>query len=118
MTLIQFLLARITEDEEVANNAICGCGGPACTVNNGWYDHSEAEARLEEDGPARHVVRFSPSRVLAECKAKREIVATAVGYGAEYPDFEGGYQTGYEEAAGDLAEVYSDHPDFDPVWKV
>lgn len=49
MTLTEFLLARIAEDEDVA--------------------------QMASPGPWK--VRYSPARVLAECEAKREIVMCA-----------------------------------------
>lgn len=99
LTLTEFLLARIAEDEAIARGATPGpwrweeesieawpmadqsllsdgvpldeWGGSA-TVLRGWgYDASGIEAT---DADRAHIARFNPARVLAESEAKRRIV--------------------------------------------
>ena len=89
--LIDFLDARIAEDEAVARKG------------------------LEMEGTAGPVVGwFNPGRVLSECAAKRAIlgnvplvtdVATAIGGTSEY-------------VLMSLAAVYKDHPDYQEGWAV
>ncbi len=80
MTITEFLLARIAEDEAVA---------------------------LAANGPSVHAARHDPTRVLAECAAKRAIIEQA-----ERSD-SGWWESIYVAI---LAAVYADHPDYDPSW--
>jgi hypothetical protein len=121
--LTEFLLARIAEDEELARGAhydgqrwyseeefvgrypdCCDCG---CEVMMG------ANRKIE----AAHVANWDPARVLAECAAKRAIVALHRPDDLESSD-RGMYF--YAEGAGDavkaLAAVYKDHPDYQSEW--
>lgn len=136
MTLTEFLLARIAEDEQLARDSICPCGGPACTIETGWYHEDELTARLGDDGePARqavHVLRWSPSRVLAECEAKRRIVEMYEGAMTasaqieklgDSPDGElmlaisRAAAVAVEAAVKLAAEPHADHPDYRDEWK-
>jgi len=63
MTLIEFLLARIAEDEVVAR----AC--PRTEMRIGTID------RRGDHALVAHVARWEPTRVLAECESKRLIVA-------------------------------------------
>jgi hypothetical protein len=126
MMLVEFLLARIDEDEKGARLAICQCGGSACTVESGWYDTQELVARLDDIDSAAHVAQWGPARVLAECEAKRRIVAghpSEEYFGDLYCNVCG---SGSELGPGDdwpcptlcaLALPYADHPDYDPTWR-
>jgi hypothetical protein len=128
LTLTEFLLARIAEDEQVARlawperweqdgdrNAVqtaetglrggyeglhMGVANMAMTV--GSY---RSEARN-----AAHVARHDPARVLAECEAKRRIVEREVN---------AANQTTYRRlfTLQDRAAVYADHPDYREEWR-
>lgn len=83
MTITEFLLARLADDEQRARDAICQCGGPVCTPDLGFYREDELNARLndnyDEENPqpaaaTPHILAWSPARVLAECQAKRAII--------------------------------------------
>lgn len=97
ITLADFLLARIAEDESYARNeAILRDGDP-------YYD----------DEAGDYERRFVPARVLAECDAKRRIVEWAKenDHGFERP-----------RPVGDvvlelLALPYADHSDYQQEWK-
>ena len=117
--LAEFLLARIAEDETDARSAV---GSDGTTT--------------------QHVARWNPARVLAECGAKRRIIAAHQTYGEvydaadmTYPHAAGSCVTcgfgdtweAVEYGSGDdypcptlrfLAAPYSDHPDFDEAWRV
>lgn len=95
-TITEFLEARIAEDEFDANRELL------------W-------------GTTQTLTRMN-ARVLAECAAKRAIIAMA-------PDDEGYVKVGDWESCSDscppiiadaairaLAAVYKDHPDYDPEW--
>ncbi|MBD8079688.1 hypothetical protein IF651_11535 [Cellulosimicrobium arenosum] len=97
MTLTQFLLARIADDEAAADSPV----GSAGTF-------------------------WSPARVRAECAAKRRIVTLAyeaTGYDMTV-DLERESDSRTEsgvEFVGDrilraLATPYADHPDYEPRW--
>ena len=90
MTIAEFLLARIAEDEEwvrhpdwcraVADDQACDCDGPA--------------------------------RVLAECEAKRRIVEREPLWN-DPPEV----RELYDDTLRDLAAIYADHPDYDEEWR-
>lgn len=98
MTLTKFLLARIAEDEE---------------------------ERYTAADPDRSP--FTPARVLAECEAKRRIVALYLGFweiakniGLDDPDAANvarNMYAGLYEALRALAVVYADHPDYRDEWR-
>ena len=102
MTLTEFLLARIAEDEEQARmaSALSWVTCPEC-----GYD---------------------PSRVLAECEAKRRIVEHAQQWaGTLHKTPEGwtpeactAYRMAMEWAVQHLALPFADHPDYrDDEWR-
>lgn len=129
MTIVEFLLARIAEDEAVASAAT---GGPwrydptkVNSVDGGEAVFAGPEGlsaiTIASTGPAddqasmddgRHIARYDPTRVLAECAAKRRIATM----------FAGDSHAGPTLAAPGLlvctvlATVYADHPDYDPAW--
>ena len=125
MTLTEFLLARIAEDETVAEAAAAHAPGGEWRA----YDPDEGTERAGRFGcvvtggmhptawpqHAAHIARHDPARVLAECEAKRRIVAdyahltTVPGHGAMAS------HSGW--ILRQLAAVYCDHPDYLPEWK-
>jgi phytoene/squalene synthetase len=132
--LVRFLLARIGEDEEVARAATPGPWfangamnensqvGTGMGVVGKARDFPGEDRRgdvvsvgVEDDGgawwpDAQHIARHDPARVLAECDAKRRIVAEAdAGHG--------GYPDGVYFAVRALALPYADHPDYRPEWR-
>ena len=91
LTLTDFLLARIAEDEATARYEL----------GDLMADRPDVYSAL---GGA------DPARVLAECEAKRRIVDAAcldVWEGHPLSD----------SALMALAAVYADHPDFDESWR-
>lgn len=74
LTIADFLLARIAEDEATARAGISGQADP----ENGWgYEGSALTPHvgiIHEPLQAAHITRWHPARVLAECAAKRQIV--------------------------------------------
>ena len=92
MTITDFLMARLYEDEAEALEA------------NWKFGLVSAPKEV-----APHIARHDPARVLREVEAKRKIVRdVACGF----------YDSDYDEAVEHLAAVYSDHPDYDPDWAV
>jgi hypothetical protein len=135
VTLTEFLLARIAEDEAMARAAVGEHRSEAWHL--GDYDEtvlcfppSSAEKiawNLENFGPERaaeherwggfttdpdtapHIVRHDPARTLAECEAKWAIVAAAEEFGM----WRGGMA---DVVLCELATVYADHPDYQNEW--
>lgn len=147
MTLTEFLLARIAEDEAVARAAVL----PA---HDGYKPHGElARWRYREDeeveydwddpGPyhdvirvtndsegltpavrkncGTHIARFDPERILVECEAKRRIVEDFEILHADYrsmPDpTTEARRFQAQIAQARMAAVYADHPDYRDEWK-
>jgi hypothetical protein len=103
MTLTDFLLARIAEDEEAARQ---------------WED--------EHSGLFPSLVY--PERVLAECEAKRRLVRTHETHCVGYHDWplvgvhleradRAGVDVGLWHALRLVALPYADHPDYDEAWR-
>jgi hypothetical protein len=113
VTLTEFLLARIAEDEAVALEAR---DAPRPSYATAWYTGAEVPLPLG----IGLIKTMSPARVLAECEAKRRIVGDFTGerLDADYNDCG-------DECVGNalhwvlraLALPYADHPDYDPAWR-
>lgn len=130
--LVEFLLARVAEDEAVAR---------AATVTPWWYDPSkfnsvdhEESVFAGERGPgaitvcstgpcddlesmadANHIARHDPTRVLAECKAKRQLIANALERTRILSDGQGPPEMIHDLRV--MAEVYADHDGYHEEWR-
>ena len=100
VTLVEFLLARIAEDEAAARET---GGGP-------WrFEPGSALLR-----------RFSPPRVLAECQAKRVVITQhAIASDAEYGHIAASIRAGrdFEFVMRWWACAHADHPDYREEWR-
>lgn len=135
VTITEFLLARIAEDEAVARAAIApdhmhpyGDRAIPAIKPDGWG----ALVDNYLGGPmGAHCARHTPTRVLAECAAKRAIVAHAQDVHDSYREdqFAGGahaerivgsvgwlYPFDVTPALRALAAVYASHPDYLQEW--
>lgn len=119
--LVQFLRARLDEDEQAARRAgdsfrqISETGVIVATEG----DRAEECASANWAGIAEHIVRHDPARVLAEVEAKRELLADYERFVAERRRMMGGWDS-YPEPSPVLtafATVYADHPDYRPEWR-
>lgn len=113
--IVEFLLARVADDEADAN------------TEDADYAHTMLLPTYDSD----HQVRWDTGRVRDECKAKRLLIDYIQGVEMQI-DGEWGIHGDYRDEQGNairfgpdlmpglhvLASVYSDHPDFDPAWKV
>lgn len=100
MELVEFLLARIAEDEAMSQAAVRWSEGASQ-----WSDAGEPDWQ--------HIARWDPARVLVECDAKRRIVEL-------HPEH------GWSHCEGEslpcptlrlLALPYAEHPDYREEWK-
>ncbi|WP_141746624.1 DUF6221 family protein [Streptomyces sp. LUP30] len=133
--LVEFLRARLDEDEALAREAPPGPWyiGNAVDPTQPCSVHTFPGVRLVADGlnwlVAEHIARQNPSRVLADVAAKRAIVD-------EHPDVNDGDcgicvtgRWGYPTHGGSspqrhpcrtlrlLAAPFAAHPDYDERWK-
>ena len=109
MTLTEFLLARIAEDEAEVREHQTTWGvetwSPGCVYANTEY----------------RSMTIDPARVLAECEAKRQIVKEAKATRLAAEAFTGGSARlavtyGIEVILRALAAVYADHADYLAEW--
>lgn len=139
--LAAFLLARIAEDEDAARTA--GQYGPSWSWQQGYgemcndpeCEFGELITDGAEDSPtvimsvhaydvhegwqgAAHIARFDPARVLAECAAKRAIIAQAQPEHWLDDHAYGGYMEAIDVALYAMAAVYADHPEYRKEWSV
>jgi hypothetical protein len=129
MNLAEFLLARIAEDEAVARAAHVTTALPPIWDTGQFYGPSVPASA--------HIARHDPARVLAECGAKRNVIAAYweevsrrnLYQSDDARTVEDDMQRerrrssaarcrGLEIALEHLAQPYRDHPDFDPAWSV
>lgn len=144
MDLVEFLRARLDEDEAVARAAV-GPGGSAWVhePSRGMSAlvHAIGEPPAEvivydegspSDEQAEHIARHDPSRVFREVEAKRRMVDDHPSYVCVDPAglrchrcvAEGEvYPNGVSVMAAwpcltlrSVALPHSDHPDYDPTW--
>jgi len=116
MTLTEFLLARITEDEAIARRF----------PRNGSHQTSPDEVN-DDAGPCPDdcVGHFSGTRLLAECAAKRAAIEAAWGDHCQIENEWGACQSQDQMSAKDdnpevieaLGVVYADHPDYQQEWR-
>lgn len=93
MTITEFLLARIEEDEQRATS--------------GWS--SLRETRWETDNYGRD--HLTPAAVLAECKVKRDLLRAFAPHANDDLDPWVG-----RDVIAALATVYNDHEDYRQEW--
>ena len=114
MTIIEFLEARIAEDEAIAEDGPFGNGTSGLRI-------------FESD--LSFCVEIDTDRVRAECAAKRAIVAAHqwYDYTSDHPQGVCANCRGDEEdewyreewpcrTIKALAAIYKDHPDYNPDW--
>lgn len=124
MTITEFLLARIAEDEVAARAA---GGAYAVRSNDGGMHVASvagevlfgldlADTALADKSTlslVEHVVAWLPGRVLAECEAKRALVLEL----ARMEDEEIGWDGIEHKVMRSLALPYADHPDYREEWR-
>jgi hypothetical protein len=133
VTLSEFLLARIAEDEATARQIGEGTRwrddrGDVLAEHGALYWRRIAavdEANGVSTIAAEHIARHDPARVLAECEAKRAVVqllTESLGLlreangEAEQMAARQGISVA-RLAVQALATVYAAHPDYDEAWR-
>ena len=132
LTIAEFLLARIAEDDELARKATRAkprdydskAPGAAWEATDNGMVSGNKEALWDCEGStslcmnpvhAQHVAAWDPARVLAECAAKRAIIEC----GQEVKDYHDEYAVELRDVSlMALAAVYADHPDYGKGWEV
>ncbi|NKZ63003.1 hypothetical protein GTG23_07070 [Rhodococcus hoagii] len=128
--IVEFLRARLDEDEQTATAATSATFGedPTWTSKDDGtgpqthgYVMADHTAVCGHDGDdvllpvADHIARHDPARVLREVEAKRRILDLAGEIsrsGAEFAEQD------YRTVTRALAAVYSDHPDYQQEWAI
>jgi hypothetical protein len=103
VNITEFLEARIAEDEKLAEAALSGMHGE----HHDAWDYAGYVLGTDRDSTPKQdefVTAWWPQRALAECAAKREVLALD----------DGDYMAVAVIKA--LAAVYKDHPDYQKEW--
>lgn len=145
--VVEFLTARLDEDEQAARAATSGewaaqaQTGPGADPDDFWEviaqqvdrnlllrvaTHGYEGGGIERADDARHIARHDPARVLADVAAKRAILALHSGVIVcdvcrDISPYLAAGDSGGAPWPCDtillLAQPFADHPDFDPAWK-
>jgi hypothetical protein len=116
--LVQFLRARLDEDEQTARRAGgAWADGPAANwvtaASSG--DASEPAHRVAlvvADGERAHIVRHDPARVLRDIEAKRDLLRVAERAHDYHETFTSGFASALEGVLRLFAVAYAEHPDY------
>jgi hypothetical protein len=121
LSLVDFLNARLAEDEASARAAEPGPWSSTARHDEGYVHDSDGSYLVYSEGAvdiptAAHIARYDPARVLREIAAKRAIlelfaISNEEGFGGS----EG--WTLVRDAVRQIAAVYSDHPDYREEWR-
>ncbi|MDQ1536110.1 MAG: hypothetical protein QOE58_503 [Actinomycetota bacterium] len=119
MTLVEFLEARLAEDELTASAAIEG--NPQWQALYSYRDIKDADghyvvladSRYPTAAQAAHIARHNPARALRQCAATRALIADFLRHDA-LGDLASRSAT--EQALRQLAAIHCDHPQFDHAW--
>jgi hypothetical protein len=109
--LVEFLRARLDEDERIIKGLDEVGDWSSLFGRDGGFG-----ARDDDDAFSAAGDRFAADRLLAEVEAKRRIIGLEPP-NSEFPDFDGGCRSTWEDVLWELAQPYAGHPDFNPGWK-
>lgn len=140
MTIVEFLEARLDEDEETARDA-AGWGSSGSVRDEGLWRRDGVNSVVDssrrmvvfgdgsapDDSKATHIAHFDPARTLRDVVAKRAILAQEeaarsqfehVKSSTTYPAIEVliGQVAALATVIRHLASAYSDHPDYQQEW--
>lgn len=134
MDLVDWLRARLDDDEQVARAATPGpwrvnaitrivtdaeVANPEVVAGSRWGCEGDV---FRTDADAVHIARHDPARVLAEVAAKRRILNELLPQLRANDECVTSQWDADSDTAGDLLRLlalpYADHPDYDPDWAV
>lgn len=107
MTIVEFLTARLDEDEQVAIAAL-----------DRQHPHEERGRQMCGSERCTHDLRHHPRRVLTEVATKRYLVTNASEWIGNPDDTFSGRMAAavWGNVLKALAWVYGDHPDYRQEW--
>lgn len=119
MTLVEFLQARLAEDELIALTATDG--SPQWRTNYDYRDVKDDEGhyvvQADTQHPtleqAAHIARHCPAHVLREVEAKRAVIADFLRRDAAGDLLGRGV---IEDILRSLCSVYAEHPKYNQSW--
>lgn len=119
--LVQFLRARLDEDEQTARRVESSWRqiGDTGVIVASDGERAEECANGNWSGIAEHIVRHDPARVLREVEAKRVLLDDHERFVTERRRMMGGWDS-YPEASPVLvafASIYAGHPDYRVEWQ-
>ena len=110
MSIVEFLRARLDEDEVAAREAVII--RKRDYAHQPWVNDPDYTFKAWDDYPSG-VIMAGPERVLREVEAKRQLLDSA----AEQVGSGGVTRSAWADyVLESLAAVYADHPDYDPEW--
>ena len=119
MTLVEFLQARLAEEELTALAAVDS--SPRWRASYSYRDVKDddghyvvqADSRHPSIEQAAHIARHDPATVLADVEAKRGAIAEYLRLDASGDLLARGI---VEDILRALCAVYAEHPDYSPSW--
>lgn len=127
-TVTAFINARIDEDEQIARAATLPVYGQPVqgaewSVTDVPFEgitvwDPQPDLPGHTDARTEHIARHDPARVLRQCAAIREALDSIDTLLGIANNSEGTWGTDAEIARDAIASIWSDHPDFDPRWKI
>lgn len=137
MNITDFLHARIEEEETKAQQLFDDLSNqirdeklrpddrgpytPTRLLKSSLWAQYDGQTRWRNFARGQHIADLAnPTRILAECEAKRKIIAdweAAEKSAGNYPTIDAGYALGLEVAVQHLAATYSNHPDYNQEWR-
>jgi hypothetical protein len=121
-TLVDFLTARIDEDEAAALRAGPMPADRSWTAAAGRVMDATSEREIvagAAEGVIPHLVRHDPAHVLALCEAHRGLIerAQVIEDQRAKNDPDAPSQPLGDDTLRVLAEAWADHPDYDDAWR-
>lgn len=131
MTIVEFLRARLDEDEAIARARFLPLSWRVDPETPTQVRVTPADEDAEQTsvvafdgvGAATHIARWDPERVLREVEAKRRIVDAwshldrANPVDAHAAATVDGARRACDSILKILAALHADHPDYDPAWQ-
>ncbi|WP_067483802.1 DUF6221 family protein [Actinomadura hibisca] len=132
MTLVEFLRARLDEDENTARTAAEDVGAtvwywkvadetlyagrPSNTLNSNPF--AVGARGFMEPGVGGHIARHDPARVRRDVEVNRQRLAQHTGiHRCDWGEHHGSDVLGWCSHLKRLAYPYSDHPDYNEAWR-